>query len=152
MEEDQTGTQRLLESIHQIFRTETRKRGGRVIQIVGDNVLALYNSVTSGLKCALEIQHGIAELNQGLPENRHMYFRIGLHTGDVYIKPQGTVYGDTINIAARLESLGEPGRIVVSGAVKDQIESDTDFSFEPIGPQTLKNISREVHAYRVDAA
>ena len=81
-----------------------------------------------------------------------MFFRIGLHTGDVYIKPQGTVFGDAINIAARLESLGAPGRIVVSGAVHDQVERDSGFRFDPIGPQQLKNISREVFAYWADHA
>ena len=121
---------------------------GRVVDSPGDNLLAEFSSVVDALRCAWDVQQELANLNAELPENRRMHFRIGLNLGDV-IEEKGRLYGDGVNVAARLESLAEPGGILLSGTVYDQVKNKLPFQFEFTGEQAVKNIQDPVRAYRV---
>ncbi|CAB1061892.1 Adenylate cyclase (EC [Olavius sp. associated proteobacterium Delta 1] len=121
---------------------------GRVVDAPGDNILADFASVVDALKCSVEIQRELAERNAGLPVSRKMGFRIGVNLGDV-IEEDGRIYGDGVNIAARVESLSEAGGICISGKVYDHVENKLDYEYEYMGEQRVKNISKPVRLYRV---
>src|SRR5262249_10227643 len=121
---------------------------GRVVDSPGDNLLAEFASVVDAVRCAFEIQHTLTEKNAALPERRQMQFRIGLNLGDVIVEGE-RLYGDGVNIAARLESLAIPGGICVSGTVYDQIENKLALGYEYLGEQVVKNIAKPVRVYRV---
>jgi adenylate cyclase len=121
---------------------------GRVVDAPGDNLLAEFSSVVEALRCAWDVQQELANRNAELPEGRRMHFRIGLNLGDV-IEEKGRLYGDGVNVAARLESLAEPGGIHLSGTVYDQVQNKLPFQFEFTGEQAVKNIQDPVRAYRV---
>ena len=121
---------------------------GRVVDSPGDNLLAEFSSVVDALRCAWDVQQELANLNAELADNRRMRFRIGLNLGDV-IEEQGSLYGDGVNVAARLEGLAEPGGIQVSGTVYDQVKNKLPYRFEFAGEQEVKNIKDPVRAYRV---
>ena len=114
----------------------------------GDNLLAEFASVVDAVQCAVAVQKELQARNAELPENRKMLFRIGVNLGDV-IEEGDRIYGDGVNIAARLESLADPGGICVSKTAFDQIETKLPFGYEFLGEQTVKNIARPVGAYRV---
>ncbi len=121
---------------------------GRVVAVHGDNLLAEFESVVDAVRCAIEIQKGIAAKNEELPERSRMRFRIGINLGDV-IEEQGSIYGDGVNVAARLEGLADPGGICISRSVWDQVRNKLGAEFRSIGAHGVKNIAEPVHAYRV---
>ena len=123
---------------------------GRIANTAGDSVLAEFASVVDAVRCAVLMQHVVAELNETLAEERRMWFRIGINVGDIMAK-DGDIFGDGVNIAARLQALAEPGGICVSRGVRDQIRHLDAFQFEDLGEQQVKNIERPIRAFRVMA-
>ena len=121
---------------------------GRIANTAGDSVLAEFASVVDAVRCALAIQGRLAARNWEVPEDRRMAFRIGINVGDVMVK-DGDIFGDGVNIAARLQALAEAGGICVSRGVRDQIRHLGTFRFEDLGEQVVKNLARPVRAFRV---
>lgn len=150
MGEDEEGTVRALKDYREVFFSVIDRRDGRVVNAPGDSVLAEFGSVVDAVACAVEIQGELAQRNGELPEDRRMRFRIGLHLGDV-VTPEGddAIYGDGVNVAARLESLADPGCIVISRMVHDSIQGKLALNFEYMGEHTAKNIAEPIRAYRV---
>lgn len=121
---------------------------GRIANTAGDSLLVEFPSVVGALRCAHEIQAGMAERNSGLPKNRRIEFRIGINVGDV-IEQDGDLLGDGVNLVARLEELAEPGGICLSRAVRDQVHGRSDIDLEDLGEVELKNVTRPVRVFRV---
>ena len=121
---------------------------GRVANTAGDSVLAEFGSVVDAVRCAIDIQAKVATANAGLPENLRMSFRIGLNVGDVMVK-DGDIFGDGVNVAARLQTLAEAGGICVSRGVRDQVRHLVGFVFDDLGEQIVKGIARPVRAFRL---
>jgi adenylate cyclase len=121
---------------------------GRVVDAPGDNLLADFVSVVNAVQCAVEIQHELAERNEGLPEDRKMLFRIGVNLGDV-VEEEDRIYGDGVNIAARVESICEGGGVCISGTAFEHVENKLDLEFEDLGDHEVKNITKPVRVYRV---
>ena len=146
---DDRATVAALDIARAVFRRQIEANQGRVIDMAGDSVLAVFETATGAVAAALATQQEIGASVEAIPEDRRLRFRIGVHLGDVIEKADGTVYGDGVNIAARLEGLAEPGGIILSdmvhGAVRDRIKA----TFEDAGEHNVKNISRAVRAYRV---
>src|SRR5438105_7458475 len=122
--------------------------GGRIIDTAGDGILAEFPSVVNAVKCAVAIQSKMAERNATIEPERRMQFRVGINIGDV-VYDEVRIYGDGINVAARLEAIAEPGGICISGKVYDEINGRVALAYQDIGEQQLKNIARPVRAYRV---
>ena len=148
MSADEVSTIRTLTSYREAMSTLIKQNRGRVVDAPGDNLLAEFVSVVDAVNCAVEIQRELAERNQELPPERRMQFRMGVNLGDV-VEEQDRIYGDGVNIAARLESLAEGGGICISRNAYDQIKSKLDLEFEYLGEKKLKNIAEPVSAYRV---
>jgi TolB-like protein/class 3 adenylate cyclase len=148
MEDDEEATVRTLTSYREVITTLIKQHNGMVIDSPGDNLLAEFVSVVDAVQCAVSVQHELNARNENLPENRRMDFRIGINLGDV-IQEGERIYGDGVNIAARLEGLATPGGICISKTAFDQIERKLPYGYEFIGDQTVKNISKPVGAYRV---
>jgi adenylate cyclase len=125
-----------------------KEHRGRIVKVTGDGILVEFASVVDAVRCAVEIQRGMAERNIEVPAERRIEFRIGLNLGDIIID-DNDIYGDGVNIAARLEALAEPGGICVSRIVRDQVRDKLDFSFADMGEQQVKNIARPVRTHRV---
>jgi len=121
---------------------------GRIVKTTGDGLLVEFASVVDAVRCAVDIQRQMAERNVAIPAERRIEFRIGLNVGDIIIDDKD-IYGDGVNIAARLEALAAPGGICVSRVVRDQVRDKLDFSFEDMGEQQVKNIARPVRTHRV---
>jgi adenylate cyclase len=121
---------------------------GRVSGSAGDSIVAEFGSVTDALNCAVAIQQSIHQANKSLPAASQMSFRIGINVGDVMVR-EGDLYGDGVNVAARVEGLAEPGGIYATRAVRDQVRDRAEFDFEDLGEKDLKNISRPVRIFRV---
>ena len=121
---------------------------GRVVDSPGDNILSEFSSVTNAVECAVEIQQALLEQNRDLSDDRKMEFRIGINLGDV-IEDDDRIYGDGINIAARLESMAEGGGICISGSAYDQVKNKLELGYEFLGNKNLKNISDPVPVYRI---
>jgi adenylate cyclase len=148
MGEDEEGTVRTLKAYREVLSTLIHQHNGQVLDSTGDNLLAEFVSVVDAVQCAVAVQKEIKSRNDELPENRRMQFRIGINLGDV-IQEEGRIYGDGVNIAARLEGLAEPGGICISKTAFDHIESKLPYGYDFIGEQTVKNIAKPVGAYRV---
>jgi TolB-like protein/class 3 adenylate cyclase len=148
MGEDEAATVRTLEAYKEIMFSLIKQHRGRVIDSPGDNLLAEFASVVDAVQCAVAVQKELQARNADLPENRRMQFRIGINLGDV-IEEGERIYGDGVNIAARLESCADPGGICVSKTAFDHIESKLPLGYEFLGEQQVKNIARPVGAYRV---
>ncbi len=148
MGEDEEATVRTITAYREVLTTLIQQHNGKVLDSPGDNLLAEFVSVVDAVQCAVAVQKEIKSRNDGLLENRRMQFRIGINLGDV-IEEEGRIYGDGVNIAARLEGLADPGGICVSKTVFDHIESKLPFGYDFIGAQTVKNIAKPVGAYRV---
>jgi len=148
MGEDEAATVEAITACREIMGGLIRQHRGRVVDSPGDNLLAEFSSVVDAVQCAVAVQKEFQTRNQGLPENRRMRFRIGINLGDI-IEEDGRIYGDGVNIAARLEALADPGGICVSKTAFDHIETKLPLGYEYIGDQTVKNIARPVGAYRV---
>jgi adenylate cyclase len=151
MAEDEAGTVDSLKSHRELMGGLIRQHTGRVVDAVGDNLLAEFPSVVDAVACAVAIQNNLAIRNEDLPPDRRMLFRIGVHLGDV-IAEGDRIYGDGVNIAARVEALAEEGGISISGTAFDQVEGKLGLEFDDLGPQELKNIPRPVRVYRVQVA
>jgi len=137
---DEESTIRTLTNYRSAMATLIQQHRGRVVDAPGDNLLAEFASVVDAVKCAVEIQRELAERNAELPEERKMLFRIGINLGDV-IEEEDRIYGDGVNITARLENLAEAGGICISGTAYDQVETKLDLEYEYIGEQEVKNIA-----------
>jgi adenylate cyclase len=148
MGDDEEATVRTLTSYREVLSTLIQQHNGKVLDSPGDNLLAEFVSVVDAVQCAVAVQKEIKSRNDELPENRKMLFRIGINLGDV-IQEQDRIYGDGVNIAARLEGLAEPGGICISKTAFDHIESKLPYGYDFIGEQTVKNIAKPVGAYRV---
>jgi adenylate cyclase len=149
MADDEAATLRSLNDARALFRERIQAHGGRLIDTAGDSILAEFPSAVEAVDCAVEIQHELAKRNSQLAEHRRMQFRIGINLGDVIEQEDGTIYGDGVNVAARLQTLAEPGGICISGTVYDQVEGKLPLQFKFIGEQPVKNIAKPVRAYRV---
>src|SRR6202048_3477394 len=125
-----------------------REHRGKIIKTTGDGMLVEFASVVDAVRCAVEVQRGMAERNAGVPQKKRIEFRVGINLGDV-IHDDKDIFGDGVNIAARLEGLAEPGGICISRSVRDPVHDKLGFTFEDMGEQPLKNISLPIHAYRV---
>ena len=148
MGEDELSTVRTLEAYRQMISEVIRNYGGRVVDSPGDNILAEFSSVVDAVECAVEIQEELKAKNSELSENRRMEFRIGINLGDV-IEEGERIYGDGVNVAARIEGLAEGGGVCISGTAFDQVEGKIGLEFEYLGEQAVKNISKPVRLYRV---
>jgi adenylate cyclase len=124
---------------------------GRIVKTTGDGLLVEFVSVVDAVRCAVEIQRGVTERNAKVPRETRIEFRIGINVGDIIIDADD-IYGDGVNVAARLQSLAEPGGIYVSRVVHDQVRDKLSFSFQDMGEQTVKNIARPVDVYRIQIA
>jgi len=148
MGEDEAATVKTLEAYKQVMSSLIKQHRGRVIDSPGDNLLAEFSSVVDAVQCGVTIQKELQARNADLPENRRMQFRIGINLGDV-IEEQDRIYGDGVNIAARLESCADPGGICVSKTAFDHIETKLPLGYEYLGEKEVKNIAKPVGAYRV---
>ncbi len=149
MELDEAGTLARLKTHRlELIDPAIAKAKGRVIKTTGDGMLVEFQSVVDAVQCAVEIQRRMARRNADVAPDRRIEFRIGINLGDVIVE-DGDIFGDGVNIAARLQAMSEPGGIFVSQAVRDQIGSRLDIAFEDLGPQNVKNIARPICAFRV---
>jgi TolB-like protein/class 3 adenylate cyclase/Flp pilus assembly protein TadD len=148
MGEDEDATIRTLTAYRKLMSTLIQKHRGRVIDSPGDNLLAEFLSVVDAVRCAVEIQEELRVRNAELPENRRMEFRIGINLGDV-VEEGERIYGDGVNITARVEGLAEGGGICISGTVYDSIKNKLSLGYESIGEHTVKNIKEPVRVYRM---
>jgi adenylate cyclase len=148
MGEDEDATIRTLTAYRDLISTLIQKHRGRVVDSPGDNLLAEFLSVVDAVRCAVEIQEELRVRNAELPDSRKMQFRIGINLGDV-VEEEGRIYGDGINIAARVEGLAESGGICISGTVYESIKNKLSLSYESLGEHTVKNIKEPVRVYRM---
>ena len=148
MGEDEAATVRDLKGHQAVVLPLVGRYGGRIIDTAGDGILAEFSSVISATECAVEIQTIMATRNEGVPEARRMRFRIGINLGDV-IHDETRIYGDGINVAARLEGIAEPGGICISRQVFDQVSRALKADFQALGPRTLKNIAQPVDVFAI---
>jgi len=148
MGEDEESTVRTLTAYRKVLSTLIHQFDGKVLDSPGDNLLAEFVSVVNAVKCAVTVQNEITARNDELPQNRRMQFRIGINLGDV-IQEENRIYGDGVNIAARLEGLSEPGGICISGIAYDQVKKKLNLKYQFVGKKNLKNIEEAVHVYRV---
>src|SRR5947207_3970644 len=147
---DEEGThERLKAHLRELVDPKIREHYGRIVKNTGDGLLAEFPSVVDAVRCAVEMQRGMIDREPEVPEERRIRFRIGINLGDV-IAEEHDIFGDGVNVAARLEALAEPGGICISRVVRDQVRDKLDFGFEDMGEQQVKNIARPVHAYRVE--
>jgi class 3 adenylate cyclase len=151
MGQDEEGTIRVLSAHRAVIDGIIIFHGGRIVSTAGDSVLAEFSSVVEAVRCAVEIQEALKTRNDALPDKSRMQFRVGVNLGDVVVK-NDDLLGDGVNVAARLETLAEPGGICISSSVYDQITGKLDLGFQDIGEQALKNISRPIRVYRVSGA
>ena len=148
MGEDEAATVKTLTTYRDIMAELIKQHRGRVVDSPGDNVLAEFTSVVDAVQCAVAVQKELQARNAELPEDRRMEFRLGINLGDV-IEEEDRIYGDGVNIAARLEALADPGGICISKTAFDQIETKLPLGYEYLGEQTVKNIAKPVGAYQV---
>src|SRR5215469_8117340 len=149
---DEEGTLDRLKTLRRaLFDPKFEKHRGRLVKTIGDGMLVEFSSVVDAVRCAVELQRAMIDCNTGIPEDRRIVFRIGVNLGDVIID-HGDLYGDGVNIAARLEALAEPGGVCISRAVRNQIRDKLPYAFGDMGEQNVKNIVRPVRAYAMSAA
>ncbi len=146
MDDNEAETIRTFKNYCSAITTLIGHNRGRVVDITGDNLLAEFNSAVDAVNCGTEIQQELVRRNMELPDNRKMLFRIGINVGDV-VEENGRIYGDGVNIAARIEGLSTAGGICISGRVYDQVENKLDLKFVFLGEQKVKNIERPIRAY-----
>lgn len=148
MEADEAGTLETLRSYREAMNGLMARHDGRIVNTWGDAIIAEFGSVIEAVQCAIEIQTELSNRNHDLPEDQRMWFRIGINLGDVMVEAD-SIYGDGVNIAARLQELAEPGGILISGPVYDQVHKRLSIAFDRLGEQTVKNVSEPVTSYRV---
>jgi adenylate cyclase len=145
---DEEGTlARLTAHRRELFDPAIARHRGRIVKTTGDGLLAEFASVVDAVRCAAEVQAGMAERNAGGCGNPRLEFRVGINVGDI-VEQDGDIFGDGVNIAARLEGIATPGGIVISASVRDQIGDRLALAFEDMGEQALKNIARPVRFCR----
>ncbi len=152
MGQDDRATLETLKALRATMTRHIEALDGRVVNAPGDALLAEFTSAVEAVQAASEIQLNLAEQSADVPEDRRMRVRIGINLGDVLVEPDGTIYGDGVNVAARMETIAEPGGICVSGNVHDFVDGKVDLRFDDIGEQQVKNIAMPVRAYRVEMA
>lgn len=149
MERDDAGTlARLREIREQLIDSKIAEYGGHVVKTAGDGMLLEFSSADAALRCAADVQRGMADRNAGVPPEQRIEFRIGINLGDIIVDGND-IAGDGVNVAARLEALAEPGGICVSGSVREQVHGNVDVGFNDIGEQQVKNIARPIRIFRV---
>jgi adenylate cyclase len=149
MRADEEGThERLKAHLREVVDPKMKEHRGRVVKNTGDGFLAEFSSVVDALRCAVEVQRGMIDREQETPDDRSIRFRIGINLGDVIVETDD-IYGDGVNIAARVEALADAGGVFVSNTVYDQVRDRLPFGFEDLGEQQVKNIARPVRVYRV---
>jgi len=151
MEEDAEATARQFEQCLDIVKSEIGHVGGRIENIAGDSLLIVFNSAQAAVVSTIKWQKRIASLNQTLAPNRRMQFRVGINLGDVLVSRAGALYGEAVNIAARLQRFAPPDGALVSGVVRDQLQGHEHLAFDYFGSEELKNITREIRIYAVQA-
>src|SRR5712672_1830755 len=132
----------------ELIDPKNKQHRGRIVKTTGDGILIEFLSVVDAVRCAIEVQQGMVERNADVPQEKRIEFRVGVNLGDVMIEGRD-LYGDGVNIAARLEALAEPSGICISGTVLNHARDKVSFDVEVAGEQTLKNIARPVHVYRI---
>jgi TolB-like protein/class 3 adenylate cyclase len=146
---DEEGTLAALKAIRrELGDPKIAEHRGRIVKTTGDGLLAEFASVVDAVRCAVDVQHGMAERNADVPADKRIEFRLGIHQGDIIID-EGDIFGDGVNLAARLEGLAEPGGICVSRVVRDEVRDKLDLGFEDLGEQNLKNIARPIRVFRI---
>jgi len=148
MEADEAGTLATLRRYRAAMAALIERHDGRIVNTWGDAVIAEFASVVEAVQCAVEIQQELSSQDTDLPEQQRMQFRIGINLGDVMVDGSD-LYGDGVNIAARLQELAEPGGILISGPVYDQVHTKLSVGFDYLGPQQVKNVAAPVASYRV---
>ena len=148
MGDDHEATVVALTDSRRMFASQIEAHRGRVVNAPGDSILAEFGSVVDAVACAVEVLRALAERNAELPDDRRMEFRIGINLGDILVS-EGALYGDGVNIAARLESMAEPGGIRISGTAFDQVENRLPLEYQSLGEHQVKNIEKPVRVYRV---
>jgi adenylate cyclase len=148
MEDNEEATIQTLNTYRNSMSTLIQQHRGRVVDTTGDNLMAEFSSVVDAVKCSVETQKEMSERNADLPENRQMLFRIGVNLGDI-VEEDDRIYGDGVNIAARLEGLAEAGGICISRTAYDQVKNKLELGYEYLGEHSVKNISEPVHVYKV---
>jgi class 3 adenylate cyclase/DNA-binding winged helix-turn-helix (wHTH) protein len=149
MEADEEGTYNALKELRRdLVDPRIDEHHGRVVKSTGDGFLSEFASIVDAVRCAVEIQRAMVEHNAGVPAQRRIEFRVGINLGDIIIE-EGDIFGDGVNVAARLQVLAEPSGICVSGVVRDQVQNKLMLTFEDIGEQHVKNIALPVHVHRI---
>jgi TolB-like protein/class 3 adenylate cyclase/tetratricopeptide (TPR) repeat protein len=149
---DEEGThQRLKAHLSELVEPKIKEHRGRIVKNTGDGMLVEFPSVVDAVRCAVAVQQAMPERNTRVAADSRIELRIGINLGDVIVE-DGDIFGDGVNVAARLEALAEPGEIFVSKVVRDQVRDKLDFGFEDLGEQQVKNIARPVHVYRIPLA
>ncbi|TWT04053.1 adenylate/guanylate cyclase domain-containing protein [Reyranella sp. CPCC 100927] len=148
MSADEAGTFATLKTYREAMTGLIANHRGRIVSTAGDSILAEFASVVQAVECAVQVQRELAERNTTLPDERQMRFRIGINLGDVMVEG-GDLYGDGVNVAARLQGMADPGGILISGTVFDQVKDKLSLGFDYLGPQSVKNIAAQVPTYRV---
>jgi adenylate cyclase len=151
MGRDEVGTLRTLTAYRVIIDRLIASHRGRIFNTAGDSLVADFASAVDAVECAVSVQEAIARENAGRVAGEQMWFRIGIHVGDILVQGDN-LFGDAVNIAARLEALAEPGGVCVSRVAREQIRDKLHYRFEDKGEQTVKNITRPVHAYSINTA
>src|SRR5215470_645102 len=149
MGRDESGTLAALKAHRrELIDPKIAEYGGRVVKTTGDGLLLEFPSVVEAVRCAVDIERGMAQRNADVPPERRIEFRVGINVGDIILDGED-IYGDGVNVAARLQALAEPGQICVSKNVRDQVLDKLSFGFEELGAQQVKNIARPVEVYRI---
>ena len=146
---DEEGTHAAVTELRrELIARQIAEHHGRIVKLTGDGFLAEFASVVDAVRCAVELQRRMAERNAGAPADRRIEFRVGINIGDIIVEADD-IYGDGVNIAARIEALAEPGGICVSRVVRDQVRDRLEIAFDDMGQQQVKNIARPVRVYKV---
>jgi class 3 adenylate cyclase len=152
MERDEAGTlERLKRNRKVVFDPCVSAHGGRIVKLMGDGALVEFSSAVSAVACALEIQQAMAQAEPGVPESDRLRYRIGINLGDVIVEGDD-IYGEGVNVAARLQAMAAPGGVTLSRNVSDQVTGKVAAEFEDLGQHTVKNIERPVHVFAVRPA
>src|SRR5438876_10202675 len=151
MGEDEAGTHQALGELRRVVDPLISADGGRIVGTAGDSLLADFSSVVDALNCAIEMQRAARSINDPIPPERRLELRIGVNLGDVIVDGDD-IFGDGVNIAARLEALAEPGTVCISQTVYDHVRNKLDLDYRPLGSHRVKNIAEPVRAYAIGDA
>ena len=146
---DEAGTLAAVKSCRtELIEPSVARHGGRIVKFMGDGVLAEFPSAAAAVGSASDIQTGMVERNTDIPDDRRILLRIGVNLGDIVFE-DGDIFGDGVNVAARLEARADPGAILMSSVVYDQVRNKLDLAFESVGELELKNIAEPIRAYKI---